>query len=329
MLHPLPLGDVPHGRNHAFSSCQTQRAEHDFHRELRAVLASGQQLQSNGRGHGAGAAFSGCLGELPGHQLCNRLAKEFATVVAEHFFRLPIDPLDPASGVHCHHRVRRGFKKGRERFAEFLPFFLGFLDLIDVDEKNHRSLHFAVARQIRPDAQRIMVAVRLHDFLFNPLPPSHDLRGQLRQLRHLRTKNPDPFADLAVFQLEHLRSLGTKPPHAQVFIEHDYGQIDAAGKVVQVVDKPRQFGVPHSQLIVQRGQLLVGALQLFLGSFEFFVRALEFFVGRLHFLVDDLHFLVRRLLVFQHCLKRFAHADELLAQSRHALFGSLGLRILL
>ena len=328
MLHLFPLGDVPHSRNHAFSRRQTQRVEHDVHGKRRAVLAPGQQLQPNGRGRGACAAFSGCLGELSGHQLRNRFAKEFATVVAEHFFRLPIDPLDPAGGVHCHHRVRCGFKKSRERFAEFLPFFLGFLDLIDVDEKNHRSLHLAVVRQIRPDAQRIMVAVRPHDFFFNPLPPPHDPRGQLRQLRHLCTKNPDSFADLAVFQLERLRSPGAKPSHAQVFIEHDYGQIDATGKVVQVVDKPRQFAVPHSQLIVQRCQLLVGALQLFLGSFEFFVRALQLFVGRLHFLVDDLHFLVRRLLVFQHCLKRFTHADELLAQGRHALFGSLGLRIL-
>ena len=149
-----------------FSSCQTQRVEHDFHRELRAILASGHQLQPNGGGRGAGAAFSGCLGKLPGHQLCNRLAQKFATVVAEHFFRLPIDPLDPAGGVHCHDCVRRGFKKGRERLAQFLPLLLGFLDLINVQANSQSPLHFAVARQIRPEAQRIMVAVRLHDFLF-------------------------------------------------------------------------------------------------------------------------------------------------------------------
>ena len=104
-------------------------------------------------------------------------------------------------------------------FRWFLPFFFGFLDLIDVGRKDHRpqlrrrssdKVGCAANNGGRPPAR----------FPFqSPARLRMTCAASFGSSGTLRTKNLDPFADLAVFKFEHLRSLGTKPPHAQVLIE--------------------------------------------------------------------------------------------------------------
>ena len=109
---------------------------------------------------------------------------------------------------------------------------------------------------------------------------------------------------------------GGEPPHVEVVVQKQGGDVRAVEQVLHVVAGPRQLVHLGLQLGVDGLQFLVHRLHLLLGGGEFLVGGLQFLVGGLQFLVGGPEFLLRGLHLLVGGLRLAADLLEFLLQFR-------------
>ena len=81
-------------------------------------------------------------------------------------------------------------------------------------------------------------------------------------------------ANIGGNQVKQGRRRGGKAANAEVALQHQNGDVDAAQQVLKVVADAGGLGIAAVELVVDGAELFVGGLNLFLSGLELFVGAL-------------------------------------------------------
>jgi hypothetical protein len=131
--------------------------------------------------------------------------------------------------------------------------------------------------------------------------------GQVDGWSQLRDRTSD-VAREDVQRMSRQRRDAPDPPRR---VERDHRNVRASEKIVKVVRRPCDVGVPLMELLVDRGELLVDRLELLGRRLELFVRALELLVARQDLFVGRGQAVVDHVLSFDHRVQVLAGRIEL------------------